>query len=758
MPRAKILIVEDDGIISRHIQTILKRNDYQICGAVLSGLDAIRAAEELKPELILMDIQLEGPLDGVETARQIRSNKNIPVIFLTAYADGPTLQRAKVTDPFGYVLKPFEERTLVTNIEMALNKHVLEKRLRESEEQFRTLVENQGEGLGILDPAGIFIFANPAMETTLGAHRGNLVGRVLLDFIAPGFHERERQEAEKRQQGQKSVYELEIFRLDGEKRTISVTATPWFKDGVFAGTFGLCQDITDRKNMEIAEKEQRALAEALRDTAAVLNSTLSLDEVLNRILNNVGRVVIHDGATIMLVEGTLLRVVRASGRLGEIGDDTLGASIPWGNFDFIHPVMESSVPVVIPDFHSLELEKISPTLEWIHSLIAAPIRIKGQTMGVLNLGSETSNFFTPSDCERLQAFADQAALAIENARLFEESQKRARYLALLIQVTQAAINLTDLETSLTEIGRVITDLYQADGTYITLWDDVQKALIPSAAFGHAVDTFKTFRFELAERNLAVTVLRTCEPVIVDDIPTSELTDPQLEKALALRSFLAVPLIAGDQKLGVIMVGFKEKHVFALDDAIQGQEIASQVALAITKLKLYAEIQRLSITDELTGLYNRRGIFELGRQQVEFARLNNLALSMVWMDIDTFKDINDRYGHHIGDEVISVVADRCRNNIKGRDLAGRYGGEGGDELIILLLDTELESARLVAERLRTVIQASPVSTRDGKIRVTVSLGVTALRDENEDFQVLLARADKAMYEAKNAGRNCVFQLA
>jgi diguanylate cyclase (GGDEF)-like protein/PAS domain S-box-containing protein len=758
VPHAKILIVEDDGIISRHIQGILKRNDYQICGAVPSGQDALLAAAEHSPELVLMDIQLEGALDGLETARQIHTNHNIPIIFLTAYADSHTLERAKITDPFGYVLKPFDERTLITNIEMALNKHALELRLRESEEQFRTLVENQGEGLGILDPGGFFIFANPAMETTLGATPGNLVGRVLQDFIAPGFQQREHEEAEKRRQGQKSVYELDIYRLDGKKRTISVTATPWFKNGVFAGTFGLCQDITDRKQMEAAEKDQRALAEALRDTAAVLNSTLSLEEVLNRILNNVGRVVTHDGANIMLFDGTMLKIVRGSGKLGEINLHALGNRIMWENFDFMRPVLEHGTPTCITNFHSPELEELSPAMTWVNSYVAAPIKIKGKVIGILNLGSGTPGFFQSADSERLQAFADQAALAIENARLFEESQKRARYLSLLIQVTQAAINSTDLNVALTDISRVITDLFRSDGAYITLWDDDQKILTPAASFGYSAEVFKSFHFDLTERSLVASVLREGEPTIVANLPAAQWVDPQLSATFPLCSILATPLIAGEQKLGVMMVGYKDAHTFTPEDAAQSQEIATQVALAITKLRLYAEIQRLSITDELTGLYNRRGIFELGRQQVDFARLNKIALAIVWLDIDSFKEINDRYGHHIGDEVISVVAERCRNNIKGRDLAGRYGGEGGDELIILLLDTDLDAAQLVAERVRTVIMASPVSTHDGKIKVTVSLGVTAMREQAEDFQEILARADKAMYEAKKAGRNCVFKLA
>jgi len=218
--------------------------------------------------------------------------------------------------------------------------------------------------------------------------------------------------------------------------------------------------------------------------------------------------------------------------------------------------------------------------------------------------------------------------------------------------------------------------------------------------------------------------------------------------------LGIPLIAGNQKLGCILVCFKEQHEFLEEDVAQGQEIAGQVALAITKLRLYAEIQRLAIVDELTGLYNRRGIFELGRQQVEVAHRTGAPLSMVWLDIDQFKSINDRYGHHIGDEVISVLADRCRNNLKKRDLVGRYGGEGGDELIILLPDTTLEAAIEIAERLRVVIMKSPIATHEDKIDVTVSQGVTALHGNLEDFSELLNRADKAMYAAKAAGRNCV----
>ena len=754
MSNAKILIVEDDAIIGRHIQAILKKNNYQVCELASSGLEAIQKANEQHPELILMDIQLEGPMDGVETAQAIQASFSVPIIFLTAFADSPTLQRAKITDPFGYVLKPFEERILVTNLEMALNKHSLEQRLRESEEQFRTLVENQDEGLGIINPEGTFTFANPAMETIIGACSEGLIGKRLSAFLAPDSIQIEQEANLRRSLGQKTSYEINILRPDGKLRCLSVTATPWFKDNAFAGSFSLCQDITSRKQVEEAEREQRTLAEALRDTAAALTSSLTLDVVLDRILGNVGRVVPHDGANIMLLEGENLRIVRGSGSLGKLRENFLGSVIPWQRFEFMRNLIHHDESVILGDVKQFGLEKISPRMEWVRSYIVAPIRIKGQTVGILNLGSAVPDFFNQSHAGRLEIFANQAAIAIENARLFEESQQRAHYLSLMVQVTQAAINSTNLETTLAEIARLLADLYQSDGVYITLWEENRKLTIPAAAYGFTAEEYAKIPYNPGDRTLTLACLEAGKPLVAEDVQTSEYVDPELAATFPLKTMIAFPLITADQNLGAILVGYQQTHKVVSAEIEKGIEMASQVALAISKLRLYAEIQRLAIIDDLTGLYNRRGIFELGRQQVEQAHQTGSPLCLIWMDIDQFKKINDNFGHHIGDEVIAVIADRTRNNLKNRDLVGRYGGEGGDELIILVVDALIDEGETVAERLRTVIVNSLIATHDGKIQVTVSLGVTALRGASEDFQELLTRADKAMYEAKAAGRNCI----
>ncbi|MFP3896493.1 MAG: GGDEF domain-containing protein [Anaerolineales bacterium] len=165
-------------------------------------------------------------------------------------------------------------------------------------------------------------------------------------------------------------------------------------------------------------------------------------------------------------------------------------------------------------------------------------------------------------------------------------------------------------------------------------------------------------------------------------------------------------------------------------------------------RLYAEVQNLAITDPLTGLYNRRGFFEAGQSEVNRARRYGDTLSAIIFDLDHFKQVNDCYGHTIGDEVLKKITARCRDTLRKVDIFGRYGGE---EFAVLLPETALEGAHKVAERLRHTA-ASPIATEKGSLTVTISLGVAATREDTSDAHELLQRADRALYEAKNSGRN------
>ncbi len=143
MSKTNILIVEDESIVAKDIQNSLRKLGYIVVGICSTGEDAIKATEELKPDMILMDIMLKGDMSGIEAATQIREKHNIPVIYLTAYADESTLSKAKVSEPYGYIIKPFKEIDLHTSIEMAIYKHGKETDIKKERDFLYSIVENK---------------------------------------------------------------------------------------------------------------------------------------------------------------------------------------------------------------------------------------------------------------------------------------------------------------------------------------------------------------------------------------------------------------------------------------------------------------------------------------------------------------------------------------------------------------------------------------------------------------------------------------
>ncbi len=167
MAKTQILVVEDEIIIAEDIRRSLQRLGYEVPSVVSSGEDAIKKAEENEPDLVLMDIVLRGRMDGIEAAEQIHSRFGIPLVYLTAYADEATLERAKITEPFGYIIKPFRERELHVAIEIALFKHKIEKELKESREWFFITLRSISDAVIATDPNGYVLFMNPAAESIM---------------------------------------------------------------------------------------------------------------------------------------------------------------------------------------------------------------------------------------------------------------------------------------------------------------------------------------------------------------------------------------------------------------------------------------------------------------------------------------------------------------------------------------------------------------------------------------------------------------
>jgi len=250
MSKTTILIVEDEEIVAADLASKLARLGYEVRGSAARGEEAVGLARELQPNLVLMDIHLKGPMDGVAAAEVIRRQSDLPVIYLTAHSDRATVQRAKLTEPFGYILKPFEELELETHIEMALYKHRIERELRQSEERYRLLFDRSPDGVFVVDAAGRFVVANPACEIISGYSAAELLRMTFMDLCAPDQLARTVEVFHRAVNGLESLQlETALARKDGRRAEIWVVGDP-LVEGRKTRLHCTVRDITERKKKE----------------------------------------------------------------------------------------------------------------------------------------------------------------------------------------------------------------------------------------------------------------------------------------------------------------------------------------------------------------------------------------------------------------------------------------------------------------------------------------------------------------------------
>ena len=251
-----ILVVEDERIVAEDICRSLESLGYAVTAVVSSGEEAILKAKEENPDLILMDIVLRGEMDGIDAASEIGSQFNIPVVYLTAYADDRRLQRAITTGPYGYILKPFEDRELHTTIEMALYKYNMEKKLKESEQWLATTLRSIGDGVITTDTQGFITFMNPVAEMLTGWTQGEALGRPLSEvFYIINEETRRRCENpfEKIKTGRTVglANNTVLVARDGRERLIADSGAPICgEDETFLGTVLVFRDVTEKRKME----------------------------------------------------------------------------------------------------------------------------------------------------------------------------------------------------------------------------------------------------------------------------------------------------------------------------------------------------------------------------------------------------------------------------------------------------------------------------------------------------------------------------
>jgi diguanylate cyclase (GGDEF)-like protein/PAS domain S-box-containing protein len=484
-------------------------------------------------------------------------------------------------------------RRLVNELEEdILQRSAVEDALRISDERFSKAFQNIPDAVLItLAEDGTILEGNESFYHLSGYAPGEAIGRTTVDLkLWKSAADRQNLTDQLQKQGHMRDIEATFYTKNGQAIPCQVSGeTIYLQQG--DSLLMIVRDISERKKIEQAEKEQRLLAEALVNSARALNSSLKFDEVLDLILDNLGRVVPHDTANIMVLEEEgWAQIMRCRGYIENGHADLTGRRVPLAEMAIINKVAANGRPTAIPDT-SIETDwHTIPEVDWVKSYAIAPIRTLGHTIGFLNLESAQKGFFNQEHAERLLAFADQASIAIENASLYED------------------------------------------------------------------------------------------------------------------------------------------------------------------------VESLALTDVLTGLFNRRGLYQFGERELARSRRFHHPLAAMMLDIDHFKKVNDSYGHQTGDRVLSALAACLRANVRlNVDILARYGGE---EFFLLLPETDQASAANVAERIRQAVEdmaievAPDLSPAGENLQITISLGLVMLTPDITSLDEFIQRADQCMYAAKKGGRNRV----
>jgi PAS domain S-box-containing protein len=251
MKKARILIVEDEAIVAEDLENLIIDFGYEMVGSVVSADDAIQQAIEHRPDLILMDIVLKGNKNGIDAANEIKDMLKIPIIFLTAYSDLKLIEEAKNTEPYAFIVKPFQDKQVIASIEMALSRSQIEKKLFQSEEIYHTLIDNIQDGLFLIQD-GKLKFVNEAFSRIPGYTVDEVLGMEFQDFVAPEDRDMVVDRYVRMMKGEKvlSNYEFHGIRKNEKKRTtIYLVCSPIMYQGKPA-VLGTVKDITKRKQLE----------------------------------------------------------------------------------------------------------------------------------------------------------------------------------------------------------------------------------------------------------------------------------------------------------------------------------------------------------------------------------------------------------------------------------------------------------------------------------------------------------------------------
>jgi diguanylate cyclase (GGDEF)-like protein/PAS domain S-box-containing protein len=592
--------------------------------------------------------------------------------------------------------------------------------LEEVQGSYKMLVQNQGEGVTIVDEHEKILYANPAADGIFGVPEGELAGRNLQEFLSDEEKERIKNETQIRKKGQKSSYELNILRQDGAEVPILVTATPKNdSNGKYSATYSILRDISELK-------KARSI---LQESESKFRSFIEQSLVGIFLLNEDGLVTEWNQS----LEGMtgLIKEVVMNVSFNEVLEKLLSIENRSEKFNRMIKVMYSRMirgndtPQKYPPLE-IQLKKTTGEII-VTDMLPFPITTeKGVMIGGI--------------------FYDKT-----ERRMLERAEKDQRtYIEALLDTSEVLNSTLNLDNLMDRILENTDRVLPSDTGAILLLEKGYLKVVRSRGYIEKGLNDITLNppFLLSERPNMNRMFETGQPIAISDTTISQGWNP-LPQNHWVKSYIGVPLKVHGQVIGFISLFSGTVNFYSINDAERLKPFANQAAIALENARLYSETQLKADTDELTGLKNRRSFFEMGSREIERAIRFKHPLAALMIDLDNFKDVNDNFGHPVGDRLLKELADVFKGKLRNVDLIARYGG---DEFIVLLPENDIKAATDVAERICHSIAKIRIETTQGKAKVTASIGVAILDKGMTTLSALVEHADRALYNAKKFGKN------
>ncbi|HTS67892.1 MAG TPA: diguanylate cyclase, partial [Terriglobia bacterium] len=387
---------------------------------------------------------------------------------------------------------------------------------------------------------------------------------------------------------------------------------------------------------------------------------------------------------------------------------------------------------------------LAPMNPRVKTWCGVPVHFSDGSMGVLALANmEREYAVTRAHFELVQVLAQEAASAVENARLFKREQRRASHLALLNELGRKASLVLNLHELLPNICRQVRNAFGYDLARIEMLDREHRELMVEAEAGYGAELLGR-RVRLGE-GLAGAVAESGEHILANSV----LKEPRyIPLHPSTRSALSLPLKYREDLLGVLSLESRQAFAFSQQDVLTLRTLADQLAIALHNAHAYQALQEQAITDGLTGLKTHRYFMEALEREWRRSTRSAHSFSLIMIDLDGFKQVNDRHGHLEGDKVLTAVANLLRDRVRQSNVVARYGG---DEFAIMMPETRTDQAQVLAERLRATLQADPYL---GAHSITASFGIATFPVHGPTQEDILRVADSGMYLAKHQEGNCV----